>query len=89
MARPQLEEAAELLRRAAETADGDVRERLNEQADRFADAATREHGPDHGWLDRHTHVVRELGDDLDEDGSERVAEAVDRINDYRSGVPGV
>ncbi|QLG60933.1 DUF7553 family protein [Halorarum salinum] len=89
MSREELEEASGHLRRAAETAEGETREKLAEQSQRFADAASRESGPDHGWLDRHTHVVRELGEELDEEGREHVDDAVERINAYRETVPGV
>ncbi|WP_313693075.1 DUF7553 family protein [Halorarum halobium] len=89
MSRQELEDASDHLRRAAERAEGDTREKLGEQAHRFADAANRENGPDHGWLDRHTHVVRELATDLDEEGQEQVEAAVERINAYRETVPGV
>lgn len=89
MARTELEEASDHLRKAAEGAEGETRERLGEQAHRFADAATRDRGPDHGWLDRHTHVVRELGEELEGEAKEHVEAAVERINAYREGVPGV
>ena len=86
----ELREASDHLRRAAEAADdGDLRDRLEGQADRLADDADRERGPDHGTLARRTNVVRELRDDGGDAVVEHAEAAVDRINAYRENLPGV
>ncbi len=89
MSREELADASEKLRQAAELATGDTRERLYEQADAFADAAAADHGPDHGKLARHLHVLREIEDDADEELAAHVETARDLVSTYREGVEGV
>ena len=85
----ELREASDHLRRAAEAAEGEVRERLETQAEKLATAADRERGPDHGSLARRTNVVRELGEEGGDEVREQTDAAVKRINAYRENLPGV
>jgi hypothetical protein len=89
MPREELQTASDELRRAAEDADGDLRERIYEQSNQLAELATRERGPDHGRLDRHMNALGEIADDLDGDARERVLDARDQVREYRTGVEGV
>ncbi|WP_224333328.1 DUF7553 family protein [Haloprofundus halobius] len=89
MGREQLQRASEELREAAELADDELRERLLKQADAFGDLANRERGPDHGRLDRHLNVLREIAAQLDGEAKARVNAASETVTDYRSGVAGV
>ncbi|UIO99811.1 hypothetical protein Hbl1158_00070 [Halobaculum sp. CBA1158] len=88
--RPELlTEASEHAQRAAESADGEPAERLENAADALASAVDRERGPDHGWLAKQTHVLREAAGNAGGDAEEHVADAVECINEYREDLPGV
>ncbi|QZP36411.1 DUF7553 family protein [Halobaculum magnesiiphilum] len=90
MTRTLLVEAAEHLRRAADAADGETAERFDRVADDLRAAADEnEPGPDHGWLDKRTHIVRDAAGDAGEDVQGHADAAVECINEYREDVPGV
>jgi hypothetical protein len=89
MARDELADASDELRQAAETATGDTRERIYEQAEAFADAAVADEGPDHGKLARHLHVLREIEDNVGEEATAHVETARELLSEYREGVDGV
>jgi hypothetical protein len=89
MPRAELADASDELRQAAELVTGEERERLYEQADAFADAAVADHGPDHGKLARHLHILREIEEAIDDDAAEHVETARDLVSTYREGVEGV
>ncbi|WP_435065268.1 DUF7553 family protein [Halobaculum sp. EA56] len=89
MTRKLLSDASDHVRRAAEAADGEAAERLDGVADDLAAAADRDKGPDHGWLDRRTHIVRDAAADAGEEAQGHADAAVECINEYREDVPGV
>lgn len=88
MNRETLVTAAEHLEEAATHTEGKRRDRIEGQANALAELAERERGPDQGRLDRHTNVLRELAA-ADDEASEHVREALDRVEEYRSTVGGV
>ncbi|MFB6303707.1 MAG: hypothetical protein ABEH47_00950 [Haloferacaceae archaeon] len=89
MTRPELEEASDLCRRAAEGLEGEARDRLYDQSNQLAKLADREQGPDHGRLARHMNALGELADELDGEAAELAAEARSKVSEYRRGVEGV
>ncbi|WP_224448247.1 DUF7553 family protein [Haloprofundus salilacus] len=89
MEREQLQRASDELREASELTDGALRERLVEQSEQLTDLANRERGPDHGRLDRHLNVLRDIAAQLDGEAKAHVESASEAITDYRSGVAGV
>lgn len=89
MTREQLQAASEALRRASDLTDGDAARRLTDQANQFATLATRESGPDHGRLARHTNALNELRDELEGEAADQVASALDSVREYRKTVEGV
>ncbi|WP_348606861.1 DUF7553 family protein [Halobaculum rarum] len=84
-----LADAGEHLRRAAEAAEGDTADRFDRVADVLTKAAADDSGVDHGWLAKHTHTIRDAAGDADEEAQGHAEAAVDCINEYREGVPGV
>lgn len=84
-----LADASEHLRRAADAAEGETADRFDQEADALATAAADDSGVDHGWLAKHTHTVRDAAGDADEEAQGHAEAAVDCINEYREGVPGV
>lgn len=89
MTREELAEASDLCRRAAEGVEGGARDRLHEQSRQLAELADRERDPDHGRLARHMNALAELADELDGEAADLVAEARDRVGEFREGVEGV
>jgi hypothetical protein len=90
MAREELQRASEALRDAAEAADDpDVEERIYDYSDRLAGLATADRGPDHGRLARIENAFHEILDETSGDAHEHVADALDHVQEYRSGVEGV
>lgn len=87
MAHEQLERASEELQAAAEAADGEERDRLEGQAESFAELA--EHGADHGRLARHENALREIKAATDETVGEHVDAAMASITAYRETLEGV
>lgn len=81
---------SESLKSAAEAAESDdVRERLHEQSETFADLATAERGPDHGRLARHENILHDVADAGGEAVAEHVETALDHVAAYRETLPGV
>lgn len=89
MTRPLLRDASEHLRRAAETAGDDTAERFERVADALAEAADADSGPDHGWMAKRIHTIRDAASDAGEEAAGHAEAAVDCISEYREGVPGV
>jgi|GEM_PF-1518660 len=90
MPRPELREASDRLRQAAEqVGDPDAEARVYEQSRALAELATAEYGPDQGRLDRHRHALTEIADGLDGEPATLVAEAAALVQEYREGVGGV
>ena len=90
MARENLEDAAATLREAADVAsDDETRERLENQADQFADLADAERGPDHGKLARHEPILTEIADEQGGDVEAQVEDALASIRAFRETVEGV
>jgi hypothetical protein len=87
MAHEELTRACEERRAAAEAADGEERERLDRQADQFAELAER--GTDHGRLARHENALREIEAASGEDVVEHIEAAMDAITAYRETLEGV
>jgi hypothetical protein len=87
MAHEELQRASEELRAAAGLVDGEERERLERQADQFADLAER--GTDHGRLARHENALREIRAATGDDADEHVGAAMDAITAYRETLEGV
>ena len=90
MARENLEDAAATLREAADAAsDDEARERLENQADEFADHADADRGPDHGKLARHEHILTDIADQEGGEVADRVDDALESIRAFRETVEGV
>ena len=90
MASEPLKQASELLRdAAAAVADPDIEERIYDQSRKLADAAAADRGPDHGQLARHQNALREIIEAAEGEASDLVAEALEQVKEYRSGVDGV
>jgi hypothetical protein len=89
MARDELQAASEHLRTAAETATGDLRERILRQADQLSDLAEADRGPDHGRLARHMAALAEIADAADDGVEPHVRSAREAVSSYREGVAGV
>lgn len=87
MVREELDEATDALRGAAANADGWVAERLSERADNLETLDAGEGGVDRETLDRHTHELRSLADDVDdEDVREAIDLALERLGSYRESI---
>lgn len=89
MTREELAEAAEVLRQAAERAEGEVVETLTVHAEQLDDMARREHGPDHGRLARHQQRLRDAKLSVGDEVAGLIDEANRHINDYRETLEGV
>ncbi|GAA0223819.1 hypothetical protein ACFFQF_09170 [Haladaptatus pallidirubidus] len=89
MPREELVQAAEELKHASTNVSGDVKDRLESQADTLSDLAEADHGPDHGRLDRIMHSLSELKSDVDEETEERIESAYDHVKAHRETVSGV
>ncbi len=89
MAREKLEEAAEVLQQAVNAATGELRERLEAEADQVATLAERDRGPDHGRLDRHQHALTRIREEAEEEVRKYVDEANELLEKYRETVEGV
>lgn len=90
MARDDLQNAADSIERAADaTSDDEARDRLQTQAAKFEDYATADHGPDHGQLARHEHVLNEIADDEGGDVASNLEDALASISEFRSTLEGV
>ncbi len=89
MPREELVQAAEELKHASADAGGDVKDRLESQADTLSNLAEADHGPDHGRLDRIMHGLSELKEDADEETAERIQSAYDHVKAHRETVSGV
>jgi hypothetical protein len=89
MTREELRTASEELRAAAESARGDVRERIYEQSNQLASLATRDADPDHGRLDRHMHALSEVAEEADGEVHERVLAAREALREFREDLSGV
>jgi len=87
MALERLQRASEELTAAAELADGDERDRLERQAEQFADLG--ETGADHGRLARHENALREIKDASSDEVGERIDTAMEAITAYRETIDGV
>lgn len=83
----QLELVSDELAAAAEVADGDERDRLERQAEQFADLA--ETGADHGRLARHENALREIEAATGDEVGERIDAAMEAITAYRETIEGV
>lgn len=89
MARGELSEAAEALRRAADGAeDEQTRDRLVDQASQFERLAEADRGPDHGRLARHEHILTEIADE-EVAAAADIESALESIRAYRQTVEGV
>jgi hypothetical protein len=84
-----LREASDELRAAAESATGELQERIYDQSNQLAELAAAERGPDHGRLARHMNVLDELSGEADGDVDDHVRAAYEKVKEYRSGVEGV
>lgn len=89
MSRDHLDRASELLSETSNATSGDPSERLRKQADELADLATRDRGPDHGRLDRHMNILRQIKEDVDEEPASSIDDALEHITEYRKTVEGV
>lgn len=89
MPREQLLHAAEELKHASADTSGEVKQRLESQAETLRSFAEADHGPDHGRLARIMHALSELEDDVDEGTAERIQSAYDHVKAHRETVSGV
>lgn len=88
MTREELQNAADALRRAADTAGGEAQERLQNQASEFESLADAERGPDHGKLARHEHILTDIAAADDEVAAD-IDDALEAIRAYRETLEGV
>lgn len=89
MVREELSDASDNLREAAIEAKAEFEERLYERSDELANLAAADEGPDHGRLARVTHALDDLIEDVEEETSEHVQQAKEKVEEYREGVDGV
>ncbi|MGQ4556515.1 DUF7553 family protein [Halobellus sp. GM3] len=89
MAHELLEAASDHLRAAAESASGDVQERIYDQSDALAELAASDRTPDHGRLARHMNVLAELADETAGTAHDDVVAAREEVSEFREGVEGV
>ena len=90
MEREQLVDASEELKQVSgRVDDGEVKERLQNQAEHLRKLAEADHGPDHGRLDRHMHALSDLQNQVDDDLAEQVSHARESVRAYRKTVEGV
>lgn len=89
MTRRELVEAADALRRAADSATTErARNRLEDQANQFERLAEADRGPDHGRLARHEHILTEVADE-DDGAAADIEAALESIRAYRQTIEGV
>lgn len=89
MTRRELVEAADTLRRAADSATTErARHRLEDQAKQFERLAEADRGPDHGRLARHEHILTEVADE-DDGAAADIEAALESIRAYRQTIEGV
>lgn len=87
MAHDALEEASELLRRAADASeDTELADALSTQADQLVALAARDRGPNQGRLVRHQHVLWRLQDTVDGDAAELLGDASALLSQYRKTI---
>ncbi|WP_266079142.1 DUF7553 family protein [Haladaptatus caseinilyticus] len=89
MPREELVQAAEELKHASADVSGDVKDRLESQAESLRNLAEADHGPDHGRLDRIMHSLSELESDVDDETAKRIESAYDHVKAHRETVSGV
>ncbi|SNZ15461.1 hypothetical protein SAMN06269185_2492 [Natronoarchaeum philippinense] len=92
MTHDELADASDALKDASEAAATDeLREHLHERSDALATLASKDRKPDHGRLAREDGVLRDVLDDNDvnEDVSEHVETAREKIREFREDLPGV
>ncbi len=89
MPREQLVHAAEELKQASADTSGEVKERLESQAETLHSLAEADHGPDHGRLARIMHALTELKGDVDDETAEHIQSAYDHVEAHRGTVSGV
>ena len=88
--REHLRTAADELAELAESeTDSTVEDRLDGLADRLRSMADADRGPDHGSLDRLTHNLREVREDLNDEGAGTIDSALGHVRSYRETVEGV
>lgn len=88
MSLQKLREASDALREAATSIEGASGDRLQEHADRLANLAERDRGPDHGAVARYQQKLRDIKED-EPAAADAVDEANERLNEYRQTVEGV
>lgn len=84
----ELQNAANALSRAADTADGEAQKRLQDQASEFESLANAERGPDHGKLARHEHILTDIAAEHQETAGD-IDDALEAIRAYRETIEGV
>lgn len=84
----KLREASDALREAATSIEGASGDRLREHANRLAELAERDRGPDHGTVARHQQKLKDIKGD-EPAAADAVDEANERLNEYRQTVEGV
>lgn len=90
MEREELADASEELKQVSgRVDDGEVKERLENQAGQLRELAAADRDPDHGRLDRHMHALSDLRGQVDGDLAERIGHARDSVRAYRETVEGV
>ena len=90
MTRDELATASDLLEAAAENTENDrASERLTELAGQLERLSTADRGPDHGRLARIQSALNDLQSGDGADVAERIGEADDAIDEYRSDLDGV
>ncbi|MFP8951680.1 hypothetical protein ACLI4Z_01735 [Natrialbaceae archaeon A-arb3/5] len=79
----QLEDALAELDRAAEDADGDVREDVRETAAAFEEYIDDDQKPDHAVLDGHLNTLRQARERASGDTEDRIGRALESAESYR------
>lgn len=89
MSRDRLREASDILAEASDdVANDETRDRLRDQASQLRSLASRDRVPDHGRLDRHQHVIREIMNEADEIATQlkTVNELITSVREELEGV---
>ncbi|MFC4989585.1 DUF7553 family protein [Saliphagus infecundisoli] len=83
----RLTSAREELEAAAETADDDVREDVEETAAAFAELVDDGRTPDHALMDEHLNALRQAEERAEGETEDRIEQALSHAESYREELP--
>ncbi|MFA9416275.1 hypothetical protein [Natrinema sp. HArc-T2] len=82
-----LQQARDDLEEAATSADSDdVREKIRETTDAFADYVLGDTTPDHALLDERLNTLRQVRKQADGDTETKVDSAIEAVEEYRESI---